>query len=68
MFFSYLHAMSKMMKFRPIDFNSHCPYHSKFSIYYYFIVSPSILVGARGRTPAFGDPSISLYACTPTRR
>jgi hypothetical protein len=30
MFFSYLHSMSKMMKFWPIDFKSHSSYHSKF--------------------------------------
>lgn len=39
MFFSYLHSMSKMMKFWPIDFKSHSSYHSKFIKHYAIIIS-----------------------------
>jgi len=39
MFFSYLHSMSKMMKFWPIDFKSHSSYHSKFIKHLLLIIS-----------------------------
>ena len=39
MFFSYLHSMSKMMKFWPIYFKSHSSYHSKFIKHLLLIIS-----------------------------
>jgi hypothetical protein len=60
MFFSYLHSMSKMMKFWPIDFKSHSSYHSKF-IKHLLLLFHCFALNCCGRSwqnslPAAGDP------------